>query len=96
MSNEEILREYRDDSKFPYLSQVIYTVNDCFDMLYAARKDEALRFVRWKDNFIEHEKGRVSDIQYGLPERKAEFIRLKLMTNNYEQLYQLFKQQYNG
>lgn len=23
MSNEEILREYRDDSKFPYLSQVI-------------------------------------------------------------------------
>lgn len=37
MSNEEILREYRDDSKFPYLSQVIYTVNDCFDMLDAAR-----------------------------------------------------------
>lgn len=42
MSNEEILREYRDDSKFTYLSQVVYTVNDCFDMLDAARKDEAV------------------------------------------------------
>ena len=48
MTNEQLLSDYRDDSKFPYLSEVVYTVEDVAQMMDAAREDEVVKFEKWR------------------------------------------------
>lgn len=56
-TNEQLLSDYRDDSKFPYLSEVVYTAKDVAQMLDAAREDERKKWeaqsVKLKDDVKE-------------------------------------------
>ncbi len=64
MTKKDILEKYRDDSKFPNLTAVVFYRKDCLDAMDEFAKQQAIAFSEWMagSSWVKHPD--VEDIWY--------------------------------